>query len=172
MTPHYFIGTQEPATLADIEAIEQQYGFTLPADYKAHLLQYNGGWPRDRDTFLQLDPVDGEHVERSVNQFKPVKNGDYTLESSLRSLRSELHDDLVPFANEAGGDQFVLSVGPEDYGSVYYISHEFYKPPKRKEMKQPRQYGKGVSFLAPSFTAFLDGLVDIPDDDDDDDDDE
>ena len=81
------------------------------------------------------------------------------MEDALQSLRDQLHADLVPFGEESGGDQFVLSVGPEDYGSVYYISHEFYKPPKRNEMKQSRQYGKGVSFLAPSFTAFLNGLV-------------
>ena len=163
MEPNAFIGTKEPATQADVEAIEHEYGFTLPDDYKAHILRYNGGWPQ-RTTFMQLEE-DGEQIARDVSDFKSVRHGTGTLERSLSSLRSELHDDLVPFAKEAGGDIFVLSVGPEDYGSVYYIGHEFYKPPKHKEMKQPRQYGKGVSFLAPSFTAFLDGLVDVPDED-------
>ncbi|WP_052733016.1 SMI1/KNR4 family protein [Hymenobacter terrenus] len=157
MEPNSFIGTKEPASLADIEAIEREYEFTLPDDYKAHILQHNGGWPRYK-SFLQLSE-NGEQVVRKISDFKSIKYGGTTLERSLKSLYSELHNDLVPFGTETGGDLFVLSVGPEDYGAVYYVSHESYKPPKRKEMSQPRQYGKGVSFLAPSFTAFLDGLV-------------
>lgn len=153
-----FIGTEEPAVLADLQAIEATYGFVLPADYKEHILAYNGGWPKDENTFLQVGER-GQAVARVLSDMKSVKYGDTTLERSLRSLRGDLHDDLVPIGTDAGGDLFCLSVGPEDYSAVYYISHEFYKPPKRKEMKQPRQYGKGVSFLAASFTDFLNGLV-------------
>lgn len=110
---------------------------------------------------MQVDD-DGESIASDVSDFKSVRHGKGTVERSLESLHSELHNDLVPFAKDGGGDLFVLSVGPEDYGSVYYIGHEFYKPPKRKDMKQPRQYGKGVSFLSPSFTAFMEGLVNVP----------
>lgn len=162
MEANLFKGTEEPATSADIEAIEQEYGFTLPDDYKAHLLTHNGGWPT-RTTFLQPDPDEpGEFIAREVSEFASVGSGENTLEDNLNLLGADLHDHLVVFADEGGGDLFCLSVGPEDYGSVYYIAHESYKPPKRKEMDQPRQYGKGVHFLAPSFTAFLEGLVDSP----------
>jgi cell wall assembly regulator SMI1 len=157
MEPNPFSGTKEAATPADIAALEQDYDFTLPADYKAHLLRYNGGWPL-RKAFPQPTD-DGQTVVRKISDFKSIKYGPTTLERSLRALGNDLHSDLVPFGTETGGDLFCLSVGPEDYGSVYYISHESYKPPKRKEMKQPRAYGKGVSFLAPSFTAFLQGLT-------------
>ncbi|HEX8326636.1 MAG TPA: SMI1/KNR4 family protein [Hymenobacter sp.] len=167
MAPNPFIGTEQPATLADIQAIESAYGFTLPADYKAHVLRHNGGWPT-RTVFVQ-QMQDGRQVERNISSFDAVKHGETTLESSIRSLRSEFHDDLVPFANEGGGDVFVLSIGPEDYGSVHYIAHEFYVPPFSDDDYDdetdtvnplaPRQYGEGVHFLAPSFTAFLDGLV-------------
>ena len=154
-----FAGTEEPATPSDIEAVEEEYNFALPDDYKAHLLLHNGGWPKERDTFMQPDEAGGDPIARTISDFYSIKHGDETLEDALEDLADQLHPNLVPFGSETGGDQFLLSVGPEDYGSVYYISHEFYTPPKRKEMKQPRQYGKGVSFLAPSFTAFLDGLV-------------
>jgi hypothetical protein len=167
MEPNIFSGTKAPANLADIEAIEQAYGFTLPEDYKAHILQHNGGTPTRR-TFLQ--PVWNEpsrFVEREVNDFYSIKNGGDTLESALKSLRDQLHDDLVPFADETDGDQFVLSVGTKDYGAVYYISHEFYTPPEYDYDEEadtstppaPMDYGEGVYFLAPSFTAFLEGLV-------------
>ncbi|WP_046244998.1 SMI1/KNR4 family protein [Hymenobacter terrenus] len=160
-----FVGTEQPATPADLEAIEQQYGFTLPEDYKAHLLRYNGGWPKRR-TFVEVQP-DGEQVERDISDFYSVGHGTGTLEESLEDLYDQLHPDLVPFGSEAGGDQFVLSVGPQDYGSVYYIGHEFYKAPEYEYDEEtdestppaPLDYGTGVHFLAPSFTAFLDGLV-------------
>lgn len=157
MEPNPFISTKEPATLADLEAIEQQYHFTLPSDYKAHLLANNGGWPT-RKTFVQQD-ADGSQIRRKVSDFKSVKYGPSKLERSLDLLHDQLHPDLVPFASETGGDLFVLSVGPDDYGKIYYVSHEFYIPPKKKERKIPQQYGKGVYALAPSFTAFLAGLV-------------
>ena len=165
MEPNPFIGTEEPIALADIEAIEQQYGFILPADYKAHLLQYNGGCTQ-RSVFIELQP-DGSQVERGISNFYSVRYGMSTLESSLESLSDQLHPDLVPFGSETSGDQFVLSVGPQDYGSVYYIGHEFYKAPEYEYDEETDEstppatldYGTGVHFLAPSCTAFLEGLV-------------
>ena len=160
MEPNPFIGTRDAVAPAVLEAVEQKYGFTLPPDYKAHVLQHNGGWP-ERRTFIQVDE-DGENVERRISNFKPFGQGKGSFERNLESLRDQLHPDLVPFGSETGGDQFCLSVGPEDYGAVYYVAHEFYTPPKKKDRKIPRQYGKGVSFLAPSFTAFMEGLVNVP----------
>jgi cell wall assembly regulator SMI1 len=168
MEPNPFIGTKEPAKRADIEAIERQYRFTLPEDYKAHLLQHNGGWPQ-RGTFVEVEE-DGSKVDRSISDFYSVRYGKSTLESSMESLYDQLHPDLVPFGRDGGGDLFVLSVGPQDYGCVYYISHEFYTPPEydydedtdESTPPAPLDYGSGVHFLAPSFTAFLNGLVDGP----------
>lgn len=167
MEPNSFVRTQKTAELADVESLERAYGFTLPSDYKAHILAHNGGRPARR-TFVQVDS-DGQTVERKLRSFYPVKNGEDTLKDVLESLHDQLHPDLVPFGEESGGDQFVLSVGPEDYGSVYYVAHEFYTPPFSEDNYDeetdiavslpPRQYGKGVYFLSPSFTAFLEGLV-------------
>lgn len=154
-----FAQAERLAAYEDVQSVEQEHGLALPEDYKAHILKINGGYPQ-RDTF----PLPGDEPRQlTVNAFYPVRYGEDTLEDALDDLRDQLHPDLVPFADDAGGDQFCLSVGPEDYGSVYYVAHEFYKPPKKAERKQPRQYGAGVLFLAPSFTAFLDGLVEVPD---------
>ncbi|UYZ61406.1 SMI1/KNR4 family protein [Hymenobacter weizhouensis] len=155
-----FVRSAEPATLVILQAIEEQYGFILPDDYKAHILHHNGGFP-NRNIFL------GEDGRRYiVNKFKPVGGGKGSFERGLESLSDQLHPDLVPFANDPGGDQFCLSLGPEDYGNVYYISHESYVPPaflEDEELEaQPRDYGQGVYLLAPSFTAFLEGLVEAP----------
>ncbi|WP_052732435.1 SMI1/KNR4 family protein [Hymenobacter terrenus] len=171
MEPTPFLRTQKPATLADLAVIEQQYGFTLPDDYKAHVLRYNGGFPA-RSSFMEVAP-DGDQVERGINSFYAVRHGENTLESSLKSLYDQLHPDLVPFADDGGGDQFCLSVGPKDYGSIYYIGLESYTPPEGEYDEEtktwgppaPLDYGTGVHFLASSFTAFMNGLVDVPDQD-------
>jgi hypothetical protein len=46
MPENTFVQTEPTASLADIEAIEQEHGFTLPEDYKTHILAVNGGYPR------------------------------------------------------------------------------------------------------------------------------
>jgi hypothetical protein len=162
-----FLGTQPSPSPAAIAAFEQHYGFQLPPNYKAHLLQHNGG-RAERRTFLQPLP-EGHSVARKIGDFYSVGSGKPSLERSLELLRDELHPDLVPFGNEAGGDQFVLSVGPQDYGAVYYLAHEAYIPPEydydeateESTPPAPLDYGEGVYFLAPSFTDFLNGLVTV-----------
>jgi len=152
METQTFLHTASPATEVDLQAFESTHGIELPNDYKAHLMASNGGYPKRR-TFFK------DNQEFTVNQFFSAGSGSMTLHDVRRRTFSDLHNDLVFFADDAGGDLFCLSVGPEDYGSVYYIAHESYRPPKRKEMSHPRQYGKGVYFLAPSFTDFLNGLA-------------
>lgn len=167
MQAYEFLGTREPLTPVDLVALEAAHGFTLPADYKAHLLAHNGGWIRGGAVFLQPATEGGEVVERDISNFNAVKYGKNTVESSLEDLGGDIHPDLVPFGDEAGGDIFVLSVGPQDYGAVYYIAHEFYTPPGFEYDEEadestppaPLDYGLGVHFLASSFEEFLNGLV-------------
>lgn len=166
MEDNIFLLTELPASTEDVATLEARHHFLLPDDYRSHLLSTNGGFPKKR-TFLKPDE-EGQPVAYTLNKFYSVGTGSMTVEESLRLAGGDLHDDLVPFSNEAGGDFFCLSVGPEDYGSVYYISHEFYKPPKRKERKQPRQYGKGVTLLSASFSEFMNALVRVEDEDEDD----
>jgi len=165
MEPNTFSGIEQPIVPADLEAIEHEYSFILPDDYKTHLLRYNGGSPQ-HSIFIEIQP-DGSRAERDISDFYSVRFGTSTLGRSLELLRDELHPDLVPFGSETGGDQFVLSVGPQDYGAVYYIAHEFYHAPEYEYDEEtdestppaPLDYGSGVYFLAPSFTDFLNGLV-------------
>ncbi|RZJ86428.1 MAG: hypothetical protein EOO60_13435 [Hymenobacter sp.] len=98
--------TKEAATPANIAVIEQQYGFTLPTDYKAHILVANGG--RSQRRSIQAD---GDHVTRDISAFYSVWHGISTLESLLKLLHDQLPPDLVPFGRDAGGDQFGLSMG-------------------------------------------------------------
>ena len=171
MEPREYLGTNQAPATADFEALEVKYSFKLPEEYKAHLLQHNGGRIRGGAMFQQPATEDGARPQRRLRNFKSVRYGTSTVEKALENMRDELHDDLVPFASESGGDVFVLSVGPKDYGSIYYLAHEFYTPPEYEYDEEtdestppaPLDYGSGVHFLAPSFTAFLDGLVAVPD---------
>lgn len=167
MEPNSFKGTKPQINLSDLQTIEQEHGFVLPDDYKTHLLQFNGGWPTRRAFLQPAQEAAAQPVERKISDFYAVRYGEDTLEESIDSLRGNLHPDLVPFGSEAGGDQFVLSVGAQDYGHVYYVAHEAYSPPEYAYDEDtdistppaPLAYGAGVHFLAPSFSAFLAGLV-------------
>jgi cell wall assembly regulator SMI1 len=70
MLPLLFFGVEQPVTTADVEAIEQEYGFKLPEDYKTHIIEHNGGWP-SRKIFWQVN-TDEHSVERRISDLYSI----------------------------------------------------------------------------------------------------
>jgi len=117
------------ASESDITKFEAQLGFRLPLDYREFLLRYNGG-----------DPVVGVVYGRDDDPDVPYQSGDavrYFLKlptaagevSDYEQLRPtaeipcELPRNILPIAEDSGGNLFVLELG-KGAGRIRFWDHE------------------------------------------------
>lgn len=101
--------------LPQIDEIEKKYSIRLPPDYKDFLVRYNGIYSNE-DTFVK-----GENIY-TVQGFYPIGHSEsYTgLDTAISISKEFLPMHMVPFAYNPGGNYFLLSVGSDDYGKVYF----------------------------------------------------
>jgi cell wall assembly regulator SMI1 len=119
--------TEKKITAQDIKTFEDHFQIKLPADYKNHLLQYNGGVP-DKDSF-ELDKTE----ELWLSRFYSLKYGKNNLEDAFTTLKINekiLPDSLFPFAIDMGGNHFCISLAQEGYGKIYYCEHDTEDSPR------------------------------------------
>ena len=94
MQDNPFVDFEQPITSADLDAVEQRFGFAFPRELRAHYLNYNGGCPT-KYLFAKDDRV---HV---VQQFLALRYGADTFEQTFEDLKvagAILPAHLVPFA--------------------------------------------------------------------------
>ena len=111
-----------------LEAFEREIRYSLPLDYREFLLTVNGGSP-NRCLF-----VCGEFTVESVVNFFPLRGiigasgpGFYaegSLESIWHSTREFLPENMVPVAEDGGGNFLLLCWGDQPAGSVHFFDHE------------------------------------------------
>jgi hypothetical protein len=126
---------------ADIAAVEQRLGVSFPADYRAFLLQVNGGTPRPG---------------KWVSQFFSVGDGEPSFETAFHNLKvveQRIPRRLIAVAENAGGDLYCISTEGSDRGTVYFWTHE------RESRQKPAANGgpddAALRKFAPSFEALL-----------------
>ncbi len=150
-----------PTSDAEIAKFEAQIGYGLPLDYRAFLLQYNGGHP-DPDAFTLV--MDEREEEDIVMCFFPMRDPSLgTVQvKELEQLRSwpvhcaweDLRDDLVnlyeieldepllPIGTDGSGNYFCIVLDGSRTGSILFLEHEMAE----------------TAFLADSFDGFLASL--------------
>ncbi|GGO29829.1 hypothetical protein HNQ08_002779 [Deinococcus humi] len=144
-TPVVLDESGPPVTANDIAAFEALLGRALPADYRAFLLAYNGGFPRVTlgtsedgkefmlSWFLELHPdaMDEPYTSRLCTPAR--READYGW---------GLPDDALVFAEDPGGNLYTLSLDDAEH-TVRFIDHEVDDPFDSHRV------------LAHGFTAFL-----------------
>jgi cell wall assembly regulator SMI1 len=151
-----------PASEEQISALESQIGATLPEDYKAFLRTHNGGRPAP-DAFSFINDLD-EEEEDIVECFFPVRTVDCStmedmtiddlpdwpvqcawedLQRDVRELdECELDNQILPIGTDGSGNYIAIVLDGEHSGSIVFFEHAMGR----------------VSYLAASFSAFLNGL--------------
>jgi cell wall assembly regulator SMI1 len=136
-----------PVDDADIDAVENSFGFKFPDDLRATYKSSNGGRPiRGR---LVCD-----NVTSIVDAFLPIKHSSSplsTMERSIQRIKIDqrlLPEHLVPFAVDPFGSYFCFSLRESEYGAVYMFRMERWKEPDNQ-----------AKLLAPSLTDFLARLM-------------
>lgn len=136
-----------PIASADVEAFEREIGYTLPEDYRAFLLKFNGGKPEPDTIDIPKEGI----VASDISSFHGlVEKPNYN--SLLRQWRGSSKNrdkHMLPIAGDAGGCTYYLSLDGDDRGVVYFWDY----------------YGKGddptcaypnCCRLADTFTQFVD----------------
>lgn len=147
-----------PTNEREVAEFETHIGHALPDDYRAFLLQHNGGRPEPNTFTLN---VWGVAEENSVLCFFPMRDlsvGDVVVEE-LEELRTwplhcawkdltsdlinlyekELDETLLPIGTDGNSNYFCVALDGPQRGGVVFLEHEMAE----------------TETLAESFTAFL-----------------
>ncbi len=141
--------------IKEMSAFEKDLGVKLPEDYKDFMIESNGGMPEDDLLFDFMDEVTNQKNTSLIQEFFIVYTKDNDESDNLKNNCQELWDDqalsreMFPFGQDPAGNFLCISLKKDDYGKVYYCSHEF----------EDAETGYLVqSEIAISFSAFLNCL--------------
>lgn len=143
-------GATSPEAIAQFE---ERWGVVLPPEYKQFLLKSNGGWPNPN-----VFEVPGWHGQGSVlDAFYGIHNGRKSeqLDSNCKTYEDRVPADLIPIADDAGGNNICIGWEGERTGKVYFWDHE----DEIDEEGCLRDDYRNVFLVANSLQEFLDGLM-------------
>lgn len=145
--------TLPPISERELQEYEASLGVRLPSEYREFLLEFNGGVP-DNDSFLL--PGESSYADSSVRSFFGVSAGfdnslAYYLKIYVKAKR--IHGDMLPIAEDYGGNIVVLAVKGPKVGHVLFWNHEL------EGTKPDSSLIEHLIPIAPSFSEFVDGLV-------------
>jgi cell wall assembly regulator SMI1 len=131
-----------------LRAFEAQIGATLPEDYRAFLIAYNGG--AVSRTHFHISEAEGDSTLAS---FYGLHDGPTwaRLDAAFADYRGRIPAWLLPIAADEGGNAICLGLTGEDRGRIYFWDHEC-------EGAAP---DIAVTRIAPSFRVFCDHLFEL-----------
>ena len=146
-------GQYSPIQAAELQALEQQLGATLPADYREFLLAHNGGCP-DPYCF----PLPGHEADDCgiLNQFLGIEpETDRDLLTVWQRYQQRVPANLIPIAWDPGGNLICLAMDAADRGKVYFWDHE-------AECNPGEMPGyDNLLLISDSFATFLNSFYDL-----------
>ena len=96
------INSAEKINAEDIADFENEVGIKFPEDYKTFMLKANGGTPDDSVKISNL-----KKIYKTMTYEEMIPN------------------DMLPIADDPGGNAIGISLNKDDYGYVYFINHEY-----------------------------------------------
>ena len=132
---------------ADIHSIEQELSVSIPADYKAFLIEYNGICTEN--TIVRIEAIEEETLLNVLFGSDPQLNRALTLEY----WNTEYKDDIPESALLIGDFQdggFLLLIPDGDDKGVYYYDHAY--------MFESSDDDGNTYLLSDTFEAFINSL--------------
>lgn len=129
---------------ADLDNVEERFGFKFPAEFRDHYLRVNGGCP-DKNRLVT------DRGTYTVHEFLAVKYGkpSLTLEHDIQQMKVDqclIPEHLVEFAVDPFGNYYCFSTRENDFGAIYFFAMD------------GNRKGK-ADYLSPSLTDFLNRLT-------------
>lgn len=140
----------ERITQDDIRAVASRLDIAIPEQVEAFYLAQNGGVPTL--SCWMMENGECHCIQTSL----PMKYGKRTLESVylMGIAKDYLTRNMVPFANDAGGNYFCF----DHRGHVYFYAMDGWD----SDLSMGENRSKAAQWLAGSFQAFIAGLVPDP----------
>jgi cell wall assembly regulator SMI1 len=132
---------------------EKQHGIRLPADYRAFLLEHNGGEPNPN----MIDFLESGRLQSDIVRFfYGIHSGPEwaRLDLSIEAFKGRMPDEFIPITADPFGNQFVLGVKAPYESKIYFWDHE------RELDEDSHAIFENMSFVANSFSEFLNLLHD------------
>jgi hypothetical protein len=139
-------------TEADVAALEQRLGKSLPDDYRRFLLEVNGGRPADEACEFSKGAVVGL---LSLKPAEEVRDLEVCTARAAADLNTR---DVVVVGYDEGGSRILVAIDGEHRGQVWFHIPNDERPPDAN----PRVLWhdrRDVSKLADSFEAFMSSLT-------------
>lgn len=118
--------------------------------------------------FGDCDEIIGSLIEKdegyAFDWFYPLTEGIDPIPTVMEGYKGRIPSWLVPFAPDYMGNQFVISVREQDYGSVYLWEHNF-EYDEEQDNCSVDEYEDNLIILADSFSGFILSMVEVPEDD-------
>jgi cell wall assembly regulator SMI1 len=141
-----FFQTEETIDENSIIVIEKELGYSLPEEYRLHLLKYNGGKCKP-NVFSFFE--NNKQTESSIDWFLAIYEGKYdNLKSYISTYiieQNRLPNKFVPIAHDAGGNLICISCSKEENGFIYFWDHE-------------KEGDKNIYLISKRFNDFIESL--------------
>ena len=138
-------------SLEKIKQFEKQAEVEFPEDYVEFLANSNGGEPK-LSTF-EYKLKDGRVWTGGVRVFFGIDVDDWEdIKHYYALYEDRIPKQMLPIANDDGGNLILLALGKQDKGKVYFWDHD-----EESEDDEPPTTDN-IYFVANSFTEFLENL--------------
>ena len=135
----------------DINDIQEKIGVLFPEDYRKFLLQSNGGETEEDMLYDFFDEVTENNNTSVIQEFFSIDGERMDIYTVYKNLLDEeaIPRDMIAIASDPGGNIISISLAREDYGTVYFLNHEYEEMDSSYLVK---------SKIASSFTEFISQL--------------
>lgn len=98
---------------------EQEYGISLPSQYRKFLMKYNGGYTPKTDFTVGDD-------SSSIRGIYGIGEVDLSLDNSYISeyIPEWINQGFFPVTTDYFGNNIVMGIGKENEGAIYFSDHE------------------------------------------------
>lgn len=136
-----------------VENLEKKIGAAFPNDYRKFIVEYGGWWI---DAEFDIDPHCPSGSVQLIEKFYGIENNDSSsndIWNNYQIYSDRLSPKLLPIGHDAMGNEIVLSLRKNDYGTVSFLDRSQEGTPGANVFKN-----KGLYKCADTFTKFFESL--------------
>lgn len=136
-----------------IRDFEENIGMPFPPDYREFMLKYNGGDPLK--CVFKFQDATGPYSDSIIRYFFAFSddyNESIKHNHEIYTLADRVPKNILPIAEDPGGNIVCLSLAGDDVGKVYFWDHE------QEGLTEASSTYENLELIANSFTEFVDGL--------------